>query len=150
DPDLFKPLDVIQHRNRYLVFEGQHRLSAARIALGEDQRVPCHIHAEAPLEQQARMALGSRNSLRWTKIEEWGVRVIAREEIPVKIEAILHRHNLRVDLNPTTPGTVHAVGALEQSYKRYGGEGTLDRTLAILGAAWGLDVHAYEGTLILG
>src|SRR5262245_19515639 len=132
DPDAFKPLDVVQSRARYLVFEGQHRLAAARIALGEDQRVPCHVHEECPLEDQARIALAQRRSKAWTKIDQWAVRVIAKEEIPLKIEAVLVRHGLKV-VRTIAPGVVQAVATLELIWTRYGGEVTLERVLNILG-----------------
>lgn len=149
DPDLFKPLDVIRSRNRYLVFEGQHRLAAARIYLGEDQQVPCIVHDDVPLEQQARIALAGRFALAWTSIDQWGVRIIAREEVPLAIEAVLKRYDLRIE-RTAADGVIQAVGALEKLWNSHGGEATLDRTLDVLMRAFGRDRHAYDGKLLAG
>jgi hypothetical protein len=149
DPDKFRPLDVIKSGQSYLVFAGQHRLAAARLALGENQRVPCHVHNEVPIERQAEICLGVDNMLGWKRIDSWKLRVIAKEEVPIQIEALLRRYKLRVDKSPGE-GIVRAVAALEAVYKRCGGDDGLGRTLSILGNAWGRNQDAYDALLIRG
>lgn len=149
DPDKFRPLDVIQRGQKYLVFAGQHRLAGARIALDEDQRLPVHVHEDVPIAQQAAICLGVDNMLRWKAIDRWRLRILAQEDVPVKVEAILERHGLRVEKARGEAG-VQAVTALEVVYTQHGGEAVLDRTIRLLGTAFGREKDAYDGLLIRG
>jgi len=152
DPDKFRPLDVIPapRGGRFYVFAGQHRLGGARIALGEDQRVPCHVHdAETPLRQLAAICLGVDDMLNWRPLDRWKLRLLSQEDIPTKIDAMLTRHNLSVKYQGGVR-VVRAVAALEEIWVRHGGELALDRVLRVLGAAWGDDKDAFDGLLLRG
>jgi len=150
DPDKFRPLDVIVRGGKYLVFAGQHRLLAARAALGDDQRIPCHVRNDMSIADQAATCLGVDNMLVWKTLDKWALRIMAQEDAPVKIEAILHRHQLRVEKSPGE-GVVRAVVALESVYVKQGGEAVLERTLKILLNAYGRDKKdAFDGMLIRG
>jgi len=152
DPDKFRPLDAVPHGQKFWVFAGQHRLGGARHALGEDQQVPCHVHEEVPIEHMAEICLGVDDMLAWQTLDKWFVRVLAKEDVPVKIEALLHRHGLRVDKSPGV-GSVRAVGAMETVWTKHGGESTLERVVKILAAAYGNGKEArsaFDGNLIRG
>ena len=149
DPDKFGQLEAIPFRDKYRVFFGQHRLSAARMRFGDDQRVPCRVHeAGLTTEQQAAIVLGLDRSKPWTRIHTWRVRVLAKEDVALKITAILADHDLAVE-NRTGKGVVRAVSALEQVY-RGGGAPVLSRVLAILGKAYQREPEAYDATLLRG
>lgn len=149
DPDKFDPINVVRRGTKYLVFAGQHRHAGARIALGDDQRIPCHVHQDVPIEHLAAICLGVDHVKAWKIIDRWNLRILAKQDVPLKIEAIVHRHNLKIGKG-AEEGSVRAVAALETVYMNHGGEAGLDRTLKILGGAYGRDKDAYDGTLIRG
>lgn len=150
DPDLFLPLNVIPSRRegKFFAFGGQHRLHAAAVALGKGQRVPCHIHPDAPVDKQAEICLGMDKMLNWRAVDRWPVRIIANEEIPLAIEKILRNLDLRV-AKARTSRTLVAVAALETVYRKRGSE-ILSKTLNILNKSYGDDKDAFDGTLIRG
>lgn len=152
DPDKFLPLLVVpdpRRPGRYLVFGGQHRCYAASIALGADQRVPCHVYEDVPIERLACIARGVDHGRSWRAIEDWSRRVAAKDEDVLKIEAIVHRAGLRID-KTRGAGVVQAVAALETVLTKRGGEPVLDRALRLLKAAYGGDADAFDKPLILG
>jgi len=154
DPDLFRELYVVKAPGapggkRYWVFDGGTRLAAAIEALGDDQKVPCRIWDSIPIEEQAKLFLGINDSKAVKAIHKWFVRLLAREEVPLKIEEALHRHKLRVS-KTRGDGVVQAITTLESIWKRDGGAETLQRVLSILGAAWGRMPEAYDGLLLRG
>jgi len=149
DPDKFRTLDVIPYGAKFRVFAGQHRLWAARKALGDDQRVPCRVHDKnLSLRDQARICLGVDDMVAWRALSKWKIRVIEEQEIPVKIEAILKRHHLRI-ANEMSDGVVRAVNALETIYIQQG-EAVLTAALDVLDAAYGKQQDAYDGLLLRG
>ena len=151
DPDQFGELSVVRVPNEpfYHIFDGQHRYLAAVKVWGDDQRLPCAIHADCPIERQAKIFLGQNNRLPLKALDKWMQRLLAKEEKVLEIENILHTHKLRTD-KKGAQGTIQAVAALESVFDQQGGAPTLDRTLKILGDAWGRNPDAYETLFIKG
>ena len=61
DPDKFGVLECVPvggRSKKFHVFDGQHRLYAARLYLGADQLVPCHVYADLTVEMQADKFIG--------------------------------------------------------------------------------------------
>ena len=151
DPEKFRELYVVEagRGNGYWVFDGQHRLAAAKIVLGEDQKVPCRVFDGLPIERQAELFLGVNNTLGVSALDKWIQRGVAKEAVATQINAVLKKHELRVD-KTRGESVVQAVAALERIWKRLGGEPVLTRTLTILIEAWGRNPDAYDGCVLRG
>jgi uncharacterized protein DUF6551 len=149
DPDKFGQLEVIPYREKYRVFYGQHRLAAARMRFGDDQKVPCHVHdAGLTIEAQATLVLGLDRVKGWTRIQTWRVRALAKDPQVVAIQAILEEQGLVVE-NNAKKGVVRAVSALESVYRHSGAPG-LTRVLTILSQAYQREPDAYDAILLKG
>jgi hypothetical protein len=151
DPDQFGELSVMESTFRgakcYLVFDGQHRYTAALRALGSDQqKVPCAVYEDMTEEQLARMFLGHSNVVPVRPLDKWPIRLMAHDEAVTQVDRILTKRDLHVG-NSRGVGTVQAVAALEQGFKRYGGK-VLELSLDVIIAAWGRDPDAYDGSFI--
>lgn len=151
DPDEFGELSVVRvpKASYFYIFDGQHRYLAAIKVWGEFQRLPCAIYEDCPLERQAKIFLGQNDRLPLKALDKWLQRILAKEEKVLQIEEILHTHKLRTDKSRAN-GTVQAVAALERVFDRNGGASGLDRTLTILGEAWGRNPDAYDSHFIKG
>lgn len=113
-------------------------------------RVPCHIFENTSVDKLAAICRGiDQNVVGWKTLDKWKIRLLAREEAPLKIEATLKRNGLRVD-KTRGPGVVQAVSACETVYLKAGNESVLDKTLTVLRAAYGDDPDAFDKALILG
>lgn len=150
DPDKFRELYVVKAPGgKWWIFDGQHRHGAALEALGHDQKAPCRVWDAIPLERQAELFLDINKSKAVSALDKWRVRLLAKEEVPLKIEALLHRHKLHVSAT-RAEGVVQAVAALESIWTRQGGEAVLGSVLSILAAAWGRAPEAYDGLILRG
>lgn len=153
DPDKFMPLLVVPDQRRdgkYWVFGGQHRHYGALHALGADQRIPCHVFEDAPIEKLAAVCKAiDQGALAWRTLDKWAIRILAREEVPLKVEAILKRNGLHVEKSKG-PGVVQAVSACESIFLKTGNDAVLEKTVKALRAAYGDDPDGYDKTLILG
>ena len=146
DPDKFGELNVIKSGHRYLVFNGQHRLQAARQVYGDKQKVPCAVYDDIPVERQAELFLGLNSTRAVRAIDKWKVRIVAKEEPVITIEKILAEHDLCTS-DASGEGTVQAVTALEKVYGNYG-EDVFRRTIQLLEDTWGHDEYTFDGTLL--
>lgn len=148
DPDCLGQLKVVKDGKGYLVFDGQHRLWAAREYLGSDQTVPCEVHDHIPVSRQCELFLASNNAKAPKAIDKFLIHVRAEHETENKIVGVLARHKLKVD-HGATDGSVRAVVALRTVFTRYG-EPILDRSLWVLRTAWGGEPDAYSSQLLSG
>jgi hypothetical protein len=148
DVEAFGQLKVVKDGKQYLVFDGQHRLWAAREYLGGEQRVPCEVHDHISVSRQAELFILGNRGKAPKAIDTFLMHVRAGHEIETGMSKLLGRHQLRVDYG-ATEGTLRAVLALRTIYTRYG-EAITDRTLGVLRCAWGLDPDAYAASFITG
>jgi hypothetical protein len=151
DPDKFGELSVeekeVRGKRVYYIFNGQHRWHAAKKVLGTDtQKVPCAVHDEAPEEQLARTFTGLNATLPVSQVDNWPIRVIAREETAVEVSKLLAKHQLKVGKFKTA-GTIIAISAVEGVYKKYGSE-VLDKVLRVIISAWEREPDSFEGSFI--
>lgn len=151
DPDKFGELSVVRvpSVDFFYIFDGQHRYLAALKVWGQEQRLPCAIHENCPIEKQAQIFLGQNDRLPLKALDRWVQRKLAKEDKVLQIEKILECHKLRIDKS-RSQGTVQSVAALEHTFDRHGGGQALDRTLKILVDAWDRDPDAYESMHIKG
>lgn len=146
DPDKFGEPAVVEDSGRYLVFDGQHRTWAAREVLGPDQKVPCIIYSEMPVERQADLFLGRSNVKAIRAIDKFRTAVLAEHDVETEITKALATLGLRLD-EPRLPGVVRSPAALIKVHSRIGVTG-LRRALSIIKTAWGSDPDAYDGIII--
>jgi len=148
DPDALGELDVVKEGDRYLVFDGQHRLWAAREYLGEEQMVQCAVHQNIDIARQAELFLKINNQRSLRAVDRFVNAVRAGRETEVRAASLLAEHKLIVD-EVEKEGAVRAVVAVCTVLTRYG-EQTLRRSLTVLRQAWGRDPGAYTSHLISG
>lgn len=149
DPEKFGEIAVNREGGRLLVFDGQHRLWAARSLWGDDEKVPCLIYDNLPVERLADVCLGRNQSKAWTAIDRWRMHLVAKHEPYCQAEGVLASHKMRTE-NSRTPGAVRAVDAVYHVVTKCGGPATLNRVVGILHGAWGVDPDAYDGTFLRG
>lgn len=152
DPDQFGELSIMPvpgPSTKYWVFDGQHRLAAAAVALGDGQQLPCRLYDQGlSLQEAAQFFLGLNNQKNKTPIDKWFQRINARHSKVLRIMELLGERDLRV-VNTKANGVVRAVTALEYVYEQ-GGEEGLARTLDLLLGAYARDQEAFESNMIRG
>jgi hypothetical protein len=150
DPDKFDHVKVTLPNGNgiYHICEGQHRVRAAEIALGPNQRVPCVIAPESDPARAAELFLGTnadRNAV--TKVSRFKVAVTAKHNDEVNINRIVQHNGYSVEATHAQD-TIAAVDALKFAYGKT--KKTLDETLHILRATYGGDPAAVAAPLIRG
>lgn len=133
---------------KYYVTNGQHRLWAVLALFGTDQEVPCNLSKDQSLADLAKHCLITNAGKAWTALERWHLRVIAREQNVLEIEAILHRFELHVD-GSSREGVVRAVAALEALHKQ-GAYAHLERVIKILTRSYSRDYQAFDANILRG
>lgn len=153
DPDKFGELWVVpgngRDSERWYVFSGQHRLSAVRKLLGEDQSVPCRVYEPLTDAQIADLFLAVDDQMALVPLDRFLMRVTKGDGAAKAILAIVRHYGLDVR-KERVPGVVQAVGALEFVFTRDGGASAVNRTLGYLNRTWGTNPDAYHKDLIRG
>ncbi len=153
DPEKFGVLECVPvggNSKKYHVFDGQHRLYAAKTYLGPDQLVPCRVYINLPLEMQADKFIGLDDRKKMTALDKWPVRVVRKDGDVLEIQTILRDRGLRIsNCGSKHGGNIRAVTAIEWAY-RLGGAELLARVLDFLTAAYGDQEDTYHGCLIRG
>lgn len=148
DPDKFGEIAVVKEDDEYLVFDGQHRKWAAHEALGENQRVPCLVYTDMPIERQAELFLGRNTAKSVRALDKFKMAVIAGRATEVRINHIVTSMGLRIE-QQHTPGVIRSPAALQKVFERRG-EAVLIRTIAVIRAAWWKEADAFDGIIIRG
>jgi hypothetical protein len=151
DPDRFGTPSIIHAPGKayYWIFDGQHRVAAAKIALGPDQRVPCAVYEEGiPEEKLAVIARGLNTIKRWRAIDDFRVRVLGKDPVALEINRIIEGHGLKISRQPG-PSLVRGVVACEWVYKRIS-PAILDRALGVLHESWTKQGEALDANLVKG
>lgn len=153
DPDLFGEATVVRHNGVWYVIDGQHRTFAARIALGEQQSVPCAVYPaeDMTVARAARIFVGINGGLRKAvrPIDLFRQNVRAGEPAALGVKGIVAKHGLAVE-EQRKPGQVQAVAALLAIYRNGAGAVLLDRTVRVLKDAWGEQPDAYHAAMLRG
>lgn len=150
NPDALGEIHVQEDgRGSLWIIDGQHRTAAVRIALGEDQQIFCRVFHTDDAQSVAKISLDLNSARRWTPIDTFKVRVVARDWKALAIHGVLHQHGLKVS-NNRDKATVKAVAACQWVLDTRGGQAAFERTIKILCQAWGKDPDAYHGSLIKG
>ena len=148
DPDSFGELRVIENHKGFWVWDGQHRVAAAKEYLGGDeQQVPCEITVDAEIEELAKRSLNHSNPKHWTPVDRFRLRLLAKDWTALTINQILTQYKLA--MRHKGPGRVQAVHACDWVMQKCG-RLVFEKTVAILHQAYGLDERAYHNLLIRG
>jgi len=158
DPDAFGVLKVVEKAGVFLVWDGQHRLSAALEVLGKNQQVQCEVfqyddipgHTEDDKNAWlAHHCLNVQAQRGWLPIDNYFTEVVARDETALFIKGVLSKHGLRLG-RFQDQGVVCAAAACSAIAKKPGGKETFERIIEILADAWGGDPDAYQHSVLRG
>jgi hypothetical protein len=160
DPDLLGfPLVAALGKNRngqerLFVLDGQTRIAAVRMALGEDQSIECEVVRGLELREAAALFVGRNTSRRPRAVNVFLVNVTAGEPEAVAITAILAECGVRISRSPGKESETSAVSSLQRIYRldaREEQQGRLlRRTVQLALAAWGSGADSLTGDILLG
>jgi len=150
DPDLFGVLIVCPDgKGNYHIIEGQHRVAAARLMWGGEQKVPAEVlNVDNP--KDAANLFYQLNTLpkRARTIELFKIAVEAGYQNECAVDAIIKECGFVASGSPGD-GNIRAVTACSSVFKEYG-RPTLEATLRMIKDVWGNDPVAVEGSIIRG
>ena len=135
DLDQIGILVVSRRDGFYWIIDGQHRVKALEAIGYGDQQVQCDIYEGLTEADEAEMFLRRNNQLTVTAFAKFRVGVTAGRPEECAINAVVQAAGLKVSASKGI-GTVSAVAALRNVYRRDGEDG-LRRALAIIRNAYG-------------
>jgi hypothetical protein len=149
DERLVGTLEVSQRNGTgsYAVFDGQHRLEAAKLA--QVGAVPCLVHKGlSPTEEADLFVTLQRQRKNITPLERFHARVFTGDETALMIEEIAEACGFEIATysRALTHDTLRAIVAVERIYKR----GNLAETLTLLRELWAGDDKSTDGALLEG
>lgn len=140
---------------RYYAADGQHRIKAVMLALGDEQLVQCEVIRGVSLQQAAKIFRG-RNTVRAVKtVDRFLVGLTAGDPECQEIAAIVQSFGLKVS-RAVGDGNVSSVVSLQWIYRGEKSRGTgrnvipLKRTLETATQAWGKTAEAMNGDVLKG
>lgn len=158
DPDAlgYPFVAAIENKNgveRYYAIDGQHRVAAVRIALGEDQQIQCEVVRGIDIPHAAALFVARNTRRNVRSIDQFVANVTAQHPDHLGITKILADLGLRVAGGSQSDGVVHAVTSLLKIY-RMDPEDTrghlLRRVLTLCISAWGRGADSFMGDLLSG
>jgi hypothetical protein len=169
DPDVQRGLDIrrvnkiaealdldalgvvtVSHRanGNYHIVDGQHRVSAVKLAGGETEKILCRIFSGLSIEDEARLFRLLNNTAKPQALDLFRVRVIEGDPVAVDIDRIISAHGWKVMFS-AHGGAFGAVAAAERIHRL--DPAALDKAVATLTRAWGHDDTAtVDGRLVEG
>lgn len=151
DPEVFGVVTVCQANGAgvYHCIDGQHRVAAVRMALGENQAVPCNVISASDPKRAAQIfnvMNGSRSKPQ--AVDMFKVRVTAGEETEVAVNRTLNALGYRVAIS-SEDGTIRAVQTCCAVYRRFGVD-VLRDAISTIKDTWGRSADAVDGHIING
>jgi hypothetical protein len=124
-------------RGKFVICDGQHRVAATRLALGQDQRVPCLVYEGLTMETAAELSLGLQERRNLHPLDKHRAALAAHDLRAVDVDKILTVLALHFvyTAKATDRGRISAVGACYQVWDRMSSAG-LERVLIICSQAW--------------
>jgi hypothetical protein len=154
DETLFGVLEVSSRNGnrQHHVFDGQHRLAAARKLKLTD--VPCLVHERLKPEQEAEMFVRlQRERKNINPQDRFRARLFYRDPVALDIVKIAAATGFEIKTNAADAKPdawrIRAVSALDRIYSLRGPEG-LRETLSMVANLWGGDQKAADGGLLDG
>jgi hypothetical protein len=129
------------------IMEGQHRWAAAASLFGEEHPLPCEVHVDLTLAQEADMFV-QINTLRSLPSPYDRFRVSLRAGYPTETAIMQVVESLGLDVGPSAkPEKIGAVTALKRIYEDIGRPGLLN-TLSLATTAFGRRPETYDADLL--
>lgn len=152
DETLFGVIEVSRRNGKCAVFDGQHRLEAAR-ALGMKD-VPCLVHDGLTPEAEAELFVRlQRERKNINPNDRFKARLFYNDPVALDINRVVTEAGFSIKPNAADAAPdvwrIRAVAALERAYHRYGPD-HLYETLDTVRAWWGGDKKSTDGSLIEG
>jgi hypothetical protein len=151
DTDKFDPpvITKVNGEGYHHIVEGQHRVRAAQIAFGDDEKVKCRmVDAEDPA-RAAEIFLGINKGRKAIKpVQSFLVSVTALRQPEVDINSMVK--TLGYKISPSRQDwNITAVSALIRVYNRQG-KAILHSTLLTLHKTWRGESAAFQGDIVCG
>lgn len=137
DPELFEPPIVTKPncKNESHIIDGQHRVAAARQALGEDQEIPCHVYEfDDPAKAADMFSRINEKRKKPHQIEMFRTKVTAGYADEATVNRIVNSQGYAVGYG--SQSEISCPAALLHVYRRYNGD-VLTQTLSTLSAIYG-------------
>lgn len=136
-------------RGKYVICDGQHRVAAVRLALGNDQRVPCLIYEGLTMETAAELSLGLQERRNLHPLDKHRAALAAHETRAVEVDKVMTTLGLHFvyTAKGTDRGRISAVGACYQVWDRMAAPG-LERVLNICSQAWDRTSAGYASPVL--
>lgn len=160
DPEFLGVIHVAPRSDgNFAIIDGHHRVTAAKQALGLDQKVECKVHRRIRTAKQAALFVGLNNSKKVGPLYDFIARLNSNEPVAKTIEGIVEEHGLRIEASPAE-GVIRCVAALQTVY--WGGvrngktlnpeshPKALSETVRVITSAWGTGPAAVNGQLLEG
>lgn len=152
DETLFGVLEVSRRNGVCAVFDGQHRLEAARIIGMHD--VPCLVHEGLDPEAEAKLFVRlQRERKNINPNDRFKARLFYGDPVALDLERVAQDAGFEIKTNAADSGPdawrIRAVSALERVYTGYGRE-HVSATLTAIVDWWGGDKKSTDGALLEG
>jgi len=138
-------------RGRYVTVDGQHRVAALRLWLGDagDQRVPALMYEGLTMETAAELSLALQDRRNLHPLDRHHAAVAAHDRRAVDIDKVLEHLRLTLVYSCRADERFHlsAVAMLGYIWDCTGGAG-VERVLTICGAAWENTSAGYSGSVL--
>jgi hypothetical protein len=139
DPEQFGSPTVNHRDESYFVIDGQHRIEAFKVWLGEgnweDQQIQCWTYDGLTEDEEAEVFLKLNDTLAVNAMSKFRVGVQAGRQDECDVDRIVRSQGLRVSTDKSD-GAVSAVNTLMRVYRRAEPD-TLARTLKVIKFAYG-------------
>lgn len=142
DPFLLDDLLVNKTADgRYVVMDGQHRLEAIRAIGWSDQRVPCAVYDDLPLELQAKRFNVQAIRKPLSTQQRFRAALFARQPDETTVAEIVKAAGFALNLDDGRHegGRISAVGSLLWLHRNYRGD-VLTQTLSVIAEGFGQDL----------
>ena len=122
DPRLLGTLEVSMRKNgRAIVFDGMHRLQAARAAGIES--LPCNVHEGLSPESEAELFVSLQKERKnVTPLERFKARVFAKDKLALEVDRITKKCGTRIHDDSEESMCIRAAVSVESIYKKKGGD----------------------------
>ena len=130
-----------------VVIDGQHRLTALKMAGMDDHMVDVRLVHDLSLAEEAGIFRTSNTSRPPTKIDMFRMAVVEGDHAATEIQKILHKHGWSV-VASRSDGSFSAISAIQRIFKA--DSVAAYETIAALTGAWGNQNTAVNGHIVSG
>lgn len=135
------------HGGWYWIIDGQHRIEAVKVFLGEweGQKLDCRVYKALAEHEEAELFLDLNKVKAVRLLDKYRTAITAGRHDEINVDAIVRKHGLRVS-DDASDGSIGCVGTLLKVYRR--GADCLDRDLRITHESFGdsgLEADILEG-----